>query len=246
MKKDNKNQGVPALNQQVASQLLENVFDACDMERNTIPLEVLTSYSNYRRERFALQKLVLIVMMALFCLLPLMFIAPRFSLELAEDSSRSAPEYEVEVANWFPPIRRVTADIEGQHVPVYETDTHLYSIEPAKNGTMTVTVVLANGQYLSQKTEVTGVDREPPTLVSHHQENGFLYLQFQDGSGSGVDAASAYALDETGSKILPHAQTTADGDTILIFPNVSMNIFVPDYAENTMQLVLTVKDTEGP
>ena len=47
------------LDPQVASQMLSNIFDACDIEQNSVPLEVLTSYSNYRKERFLFQKFVL-------------------------------------------------------------------------------------------------------------------------------------------------------------------------------------------
>ena len=71
---------IPALDDQIAKQMLENIFEACDMESNKIPLEVLTSYSNYRRERFALQRLVLVVIMVLFFLLPVLFIAPKISI----------------------------------------------------------------------------------------------------------------------------------------------------------------------
>ena len=36
------------LDPQIASQMLSNIFDACEIEQNSVPLEVLTSYSNYR------------------------------------------------------------------------------------------------------------------------------------------------------------------------------------------------------
>ena len=61
---------IPELNQDLASQMLRNVFEACQAEPNSVPLEVLISYSNYRKERFAFQKYVLRAILVLFCLLP--------------------------------------------------------------------------------------------------------------------------------------------------------------------------------
>ena len=39
----------PQLNMESASRVLENVFIENKVEPNSVPLEVLTSYSNYRR-----------------------------------------------------------------------------------------------------------------------------------------------------------------------------------------------------
>ena len=47
-----------SLPQATAEQILSNVFSACSREPNSIPLEALTSYSNYRKERYALQRTV--------------------------------------------------------------------------------------------------------------------------------------------------------------------------------------------
>ena len=47
---------IPPLSNEGADQMLSNVFEACDFEPNRVPLEVLQSYSHYRRERHILQK----------------------------------------------------------------------------------------------------------------------------------------------------------------------------------------------
>ena len=63
----------PQLDLDDASKILENIFAANQVEPNTIPLDVLTAYSNYRKERFSLQRTVLVVVMVLFLLLPFLF-----------------------------------------------------------------------------------------------------------------------------------------------------------------------------
>ena len=50
------------LSPDAASQMLSNVFEACDYEANKVPLEVLRSYSNYRRERPLLQPAIILVL----------------------------------------------------------------------------------------------------------------------------------------------------------------------------------------
>lgn len=98
------------LDAESAGQILENVFEFCRMEPCKVPLEVLESYSNYRTERFYLQRVAIVVMMVLFCLLPFLFVMPTFSLDGGEPNGLGQPTYRVEV-DTFLPISRVTAQI---------------------------------------------------------------------------------------------------------------------------------------
>ena len=242
MSDEYKKTDIPALDDQIAKQMLENIFEACDMESNKIPLEVLTSYSNYRRERFALQRLVLVVIMVLFFLLPVLFIAPKISIQELPTAVSADPVYELRVTSAFPPVSRVTATIDGRNIPVYETGTRQYSIEPTMNGTMTITVVLSNHQYAVETVEVSGIDRTSPVLVSNELKDGqlLLYLQDEEG-GSGIDYEHIYAADGTGEQLRPVSWDEETGCVVFDYPAASLNIFVPDYAGNTLQLILTLK-----
>lgn len=59
----------PELALDQACKILEQVFEANNIEPNSIPLEVLTAYSNYRKERFSLQRLILVIILVLFLML---------------------------------------------------------------------------------------------------------------------------------------------------------------------------------
>ena len=61
----------PKLDALAATKLLENVFEECNVEPNTVPMEALSAYSGYRKERFFLQRLILVIAIVLFMLLPL-------------------------------------------------------------------------------------------------------------------------------------------------------------------------------
>ena len=221
-----KKTNIPALDDQIAKQMLENIFEACDMESNTIPL----------------QRLVLVVIMVLFFLLPVLFIAPKLSIQELPTAVSADPVYELRVTSAFPPVSRVTATIDGRNIPVYETGTRQYSIEPTMNGTMTITVVLSNHQYAVETVEVSGIDRTSPVLVSNELKDGqlLLYLQDEEG-GSGIDYEHIYAADGTGEQLRPISWDEETGCVVFDYPAASLNIFVPDYAGNTLQLILTLK-----
>ena len=224
---------------ETAGKILENVFEKSQVEPNSVPLEVLTSYSSYRKERFALQRTALIVIMVLFLLLPMLFIAPSFTLEEPEDEYNSSPVYTVTVDNVLP-IARVTASIDGHNVPVYEVDSHVYSIEPAINGRMTVTVTLFNQQTMTKYVDVGNVDTEAPVLVSNDSDNENIYLNLSD-ADSGINFDDIKAVDSKGNTIAPIYCDESVGRVGFTYPEDSMNVYISDYAGNTLQLVISVK-----
>ena len=109
-----KKPAVSQLDLEIASQILEQVFEANDMELNSISLEALASYSNYRKERFTLQRTILVIVMALFILLPLLFIPASFTINDPSSQHGFNPVYRMEVDS-FMLVERVTATIDGYH-----------------------------------------------------------------------------------------------------------------------------------
>lgn len=230
----------PILDMEIASKILENVFKKADVEPNTIPLEVLTSYSSYRKERFALQRTVLIAIMVLFLLLPLLFISPSFTLTaLNGESYTAAPAYEVAV-DTFMPVSRITATIGRRNIPVYEVDAHKYSIEPSINGQMKVTVTLINHQQATHYIKVENVDVEAPVIVSNDSDGENVYLNLSD-AGSGINFKEVKAIDTKGNIVKPVYCDESTGRIGFTYPEDSLNVYITDYAGNTLQLALTIK-----
>ena len=157
----------PQLDIDEASKILENVFKISQVEPNTIPLDVLTAYSNYRKERFALQRTVLVIVMVLFLMIPFLFISPSFTISAMSGKKAANPVYEVNV-DTFMPVQRVTAAIDGRSIPVYETEAHVYTIEPGLNGQMMISVTLINHQTVTHFVDVENVDKEAPLVVSNN------------------------------------------------------------------------------
>lgn len=234
-----KRSSVPQLDLETASRILEHAFEANQMETNSIPLDVLVSYSNYRRERFTLQRTVLVVVMALFLLLPLLFIPSSFTVSRINTDTPYNPIFRLQVDS-FMLVERVSASIDGHNIPVYETDAHVYSIEPSRNGQMAVTVTLVNRQTRTEYIEVTSVDREVPVVTSCSRDEDRIYLYLSDWD-SGVDFPAIQAVDPNGSAVIPDFADPATGCVIFSEITDSLNVFVPDLAGNKLQLILTVR-----
>lgn len=224
------------LSEAVASQMLSNIFDACDYEASQVPMEVLVSYTQYRRERHYLRWVVLVLLL-LFLAVPVLFVTPE--VEISElNASTGRPILQVEAASWMP-IDKVTAVTGDYSLPVYEMSEGVYQIIPDRNGVVTVKVVLKNQQYTQKDYLVENVDVDPPVLVGSQRTGDLLELFFEE-EGGRIDYEGIYAIDSTGKKVYPVAFEEEKGRVVFEYPDDSMNIFVSDEYENMLQLVLTI------
>ena len=180
---------VPPLSKEVADQMLSNVFEACDFEPNRVPLEVLQSYSHYRRERHILQKCIIVLVTILFLMMPVLFITANVEVDWVEGTPVGSPIVQV-TAKSIVPVESITASIGDYSLEVYQVSDGIYQIHPKANGTLMVTVTLANKQFTEHRLEVTGVDVTPPSLVSSQLVNGELEIFFTDDI-SAIDYSTA-------------------------------------------------------
>ena len=136
------------------------------------------------------------------------------------------------------PVESVTASLGEYTLDVYQVSDGIYQIHPDANGTLMVTVTLANKQFTEHKVEVTGVDVEPPTLVSSQLVNGELEIFFSDDI-SDIDFSTVYAVDTAGKVVYPLRHDSDAVSVTFDYPEDHLNIFVSDTCGNTLQLVLT-------
>ena len=227
------------LDPQVASQMLSSIFDACAIEQNSVPLEVLTSYSNYRKERFLAQKVILAVVMILFFLLPILFVTPKFSLTQVEGEIPGSPYVEL-VATHLVPMDKIEASIDGTKMPVYEIANGSYQVVPNKNGQLDVTITLINDQHTTKSIEITDVDTTSPILISSEQEDGFLTIYFEENSGM-LDYENIFAQTADGTISKPISYDEKALSVTVRYPEEALNIFVSDRSENTLQIAVSLK-----
>ena len=227
------------LDPQVASQMLSNIFDACDIEQNSVPLEVLTSYSNYRKERFLFQKFILAFVMILFFLLPILFVAPKFQLEQKDGEVFGKPYVELSVTGIIP-TDKIEAFMSNSKIPVYEMANGTYQIVPDRNGTLDGKVSLMNRQHTIKSITIENVDTKSPVLLSSEKINNTLVIYFEEDSGF-LDYENIYAKSVSGNVVKPLSYNQNNLSVTFQYPSEALNIFVSDLSNNTLQLVVTLK-----
>lgn len=227
----------PVLSQEAAGQMLSNVFEACDYEANRVPLEVLQSYSHYRRERHLLQKCIIVLVVLLFLMLPVLFITAKVEVSWVEGTPPGSPIVQV-LAKSIIPVESVTATMGDSSLEVYQVAEGLYQIRPGTNGTLLVTVTLTNKQFTEHSIEVTGVDVEPPRLLDSRLLGDTLEIFFAD-DVSPIDFSTVYAVDPKGNVVYPLSCNEGSVSVTFAYPEEFLNIFISDSCGNTLQLVLT-------
>ena len=227
------------LSPDAASQMLSNVFEACDYEANRVPLEVLQSYSNYRRERHLLQKAIILVVALLFAMVPLLFVTPEVSAGWVEDAAPGSPIVEVMTQSLLP-VESVRATMGAREMDVYQVAEDTYRVRPTQNGTLVITVTLTNKQSTQTLVEVSSVDVTPPQLLGSSLVDGELEIFLSDDSGE-LDYEGIYAIDADGSKVYPLRYDREKMSVTFAYPDAYLNMFISDKCKNTLQLVLTIQ-----
>ena len=234
MKKDKKQQ--TTLGPGEAADILENVFRECDRRPNSVPMEALSSYTIYRKERFGLQRGFLMTLLVLFFLLPFLFIDSRYSVHVEAAGERRLPVYVIEVSSPLP-VFRVTAKVRGQRLPVYEAGAKTYTVEPTRNGSMQIDVALLNRQNTTSTVEVTEVDNRGPKLVSSQVVGGEVFLYVKD-EGVGLNPAQAYGLTPSGEQVGPVRADEEKGLVVFAYPKTDLDVYIPDYIGNALHLAM--------
>ncbi len=224
---------------ETANQMLTNIFEELKLEPSSVPLEVMLSYVKYRRERYKLQRAVLVLILCLFVLLPLQFVAPRFTVTQLSGTESGIPTYIVKLKGPMP-VASVTASIDGSLFPVTDLGDHVYSIQPSQNGTMTVRVTLSNHQYRTTSLEVSSIDTITPYLVSSSMDGDSLHLFVADDE-TGIDYNHIYAETLDGTTMYPSSWNIGSGEIVFDEVTDALNVYIPDERGNYLHLVLTLK-----
>ncbi len=226
----------PELSVPEICRLLEEIFDAAGKEPNTMPVEALASYAVYRKERFSLQRGVLVSLLVMFFLLPVIFIPPVYELSVEDTGLRGLPVVTIRIASRLP-VNRVIAKWKQHSLPVYEAGKREFTVEPTRNGELTITVELINRQKAAQSVNVTAVDAEGPRLLENDFSGELIRFVVED-AGIGVDYAEAYAMSASGMYMEPVSYNAAAGEIYFPYPEENWDVYIPDHIGNTLHLSL--------
>ena len=231
-----KRKKAPELTLGTAEQMLANVFSACDRPPNSVDLETLVSYSNYRKERYSIQRTVIVAVLTLFMLLPLLFIAAVVEIHVPEAAPGVNPVYTVSVSTGIP-MRQIQARMDGRTVPVYETAPGEYELRPLSNGQMDISVTLLNRQETSISVAVESADTQSPELVSTGFQTDYIVFYVTDGE-SLVDFESVTITDPDGNSVECPGYDADSGAVYLPYPDRILHVCIPDIYGNVLSVDL--------
>jgi len=227
---------VAQLPQATAEHILSNVLAACGRTPNSVPLEALTSYSNYRKERYALQRSLILLVLVLFLLLPLLFIAASISVTQVNPDSGENPVYAISVDTQVP-IRQIEAHLAGQTVPLYEVSPGSYTAIPRGNGVMQISATLVNRQETTASVQIERVDTAAPTLLSTEVGADSIRFFLED-AGSGVDYGRISITDDEGQPRALLGFDEEEGSITLPYPACTLHVSIPDLRGNVLRVDL--------
>lgn len=217
-----------------ADQMLQNIFTVCGTESNTVPLEVIEDFANYKKERFILKRTILAIAIILLLLTPLLFVKGDYTI--TEKVIGTSPVYEVKVTGFFPV--EITAMQNGLHLPVYSTGFRTFSIEPTKNGPMDICITFYNHQIIEATIQVLHADTVAPSFINSQVSDQKVFLFVSDAE-TGIDYKSIYAKDSEGVISYPLSYDSEDGCIIFESPASAINVHIPDMVGNELILILT-------
>ena len=228
------NTEIPTLNAQTANQLLYNVFEACDMEPSSIPVEVLESWGNYKKPTFDFGKLISYLFIILLILLPLMFFHPNISARRVNVESTTDAAYNIEVQTLLP-VSNVSAQLDGEPVALIAKGHKEYTVTLKKNGTLTITAETLNGQKTTRTYAVTHLDTNKPEFIQSYTQDDKVYLVVQD-TYSGINYAGITGLT-------PTSYDESTGTIAFDIPVEPQSVTIPDNAGNELTLLISPVST---
>lgn len=131
----------PTLSDDERAVLLIDLLDRLKLPENTVPLEVISAYDVYLKEKSAVLRWLIVLAAAILVMFPLLFVNPKGTLTRASGVSpfTGRPAYTLTV-NAALPVRSVTASINGHAVPIMQEGRNTYTLLPTERGRLRVTV----------------------------------------------------------------------------------------------------------
>lgn len=227
------------LDDKIASQMLDNIFRACSVTPNAIPFGALKSWGNYKRADFRLCKIISGFLLALLLVIPFFFIPSRLHMTDLPRADGNGVTLDFKFESLLP-VMQIDAALNGRRLSVVPVKYNHYTVDVTENGDLDVTITLLNGRSTQYDLTVDSVvhDTDAPEITGSSLEGELLTVYVTD-SASAVDFDSAYALDQSGEKILPLSVDRAAGALVFPYSHADLNLYVSDTRGNEMHAIVT-------
>lgn len=228
---------IPELDTNTATLLLNNVFAECDVIPNSIPLETLESWGNYRKTEFRLGRIISYTILVILILLPLLFFRPTIIAQRTNVDATDNAVYEIQVKTLLP-VDGVVATLDGNPLKLEKVNAKNYMVSIDKNGILDIKATSLNGQISTKSYDVTHLDMDKPDLIKSYTDNGKIYIQVRD-TYSGIDYDNIKGLDTEQQDVAPLSIDRETDTAVFTIPATPITISVPDNAGNELQILLS-------
>lgn len=214
-----------------AEQILESVLILVGADTNTLPLEALISYHQYRNNRLMFQRALLLIALLGLVLIPFFTLSPSMDVTLVPGSYNGDFEkFSINVKT-IVPVDYVEGTLDNDKVTIMLENDKMYTAYITGNGTFTVTTTLLNRKSVTKTIEINDFDVTPPMVTSYYLDNGDLIVITSD-DRSGVDFEKTVVTQlSTGKEFGPIEYN--EGTGLMRFPYIQADS------------ALTVVDKEG-
>lgn len=185
----------PPLTSDIREHMITDILSSVGAPEMQKPIQDIIHYNNYRKLRARLIRAILIIVLSASAVSPLLFSKPHCSVKMATSGNTSSQIIQLSVKSMMP-ITSVTAMVNGELMPVSRKSRSRYTIQPTRNGKMTITVTTANGRTDTLTQNITDVDDEPPQVTASRYAYGILSLTLSDNSQTISKSAVSLSDDD--------------------------------------------------
>lgn len=219
-----------------AKQVLDNVFNACNLPSSSIPIELLEEGIRHRRLFAVLTRLLAALALVVAVVFPLLFLEAEVDVQVKAGESVTTVA-DIGISSIIP-LSRVEITLDAQSAS-YTREGDRYLVVSDKNGELVVSATTWGGCTTVKTVSLLLPNPKKPSIANHSYSDGTFTFTAQKGSFD-VDFSGIYALDESGSKFLPSSVDEATGEVVFRQVDGSYNFFVPDVKGNVLQAVLSI------
>ena len=98
----------PVMDAQEAKAMLDKIFEKCEVDPNSVPIEALAAYTDYQRKKQRRKKLIPVGVALVLLLVVSLLMPPRYTVEETTDGTYGLPVYLVHMKSLLP-VRSVGA-----------------------------------------------------------------------------------------------------------------------------------------
>lgn len=169
-----------------AEQILESVLILVGADTNTLPLEALLSYHQYRNNRLMFQRGLLLVALLALILIPFFSLSPSMDVTLIPGSYNGDFEKFAINVKTIVPVDYIVGTLDSDKVTIMMENDKMYTAYITGNGTFTVTTTILNRKSVTKTIIINDFDVTPPVVSNYYLDRGDLMVVAED-DRSGID-----------------------------------------------------------